>query len=52
MVEILSTCLAVLGPEIKIFIMSVLIVGPLCIIGILLLLKKIQNANPERIRWR
>ncbi len=44
--------LAVLGPEIKIFLFLVAILGPLCIIGVVLLLKTIEKKSPERIRWK
>jgi len=29
-----------------------MIIGPLCIAGLILLLKKIEKDNPERIRWK
>ncbi len=48
----MGTVLAVLDPSIKIFISLAAIAGPLSILGIILLLKKIEKNNPERIRWR
>ena len=43
---------AVLDPAIKTFIVIVAIAGPLSIVGIIFLLKKIEQDNPERIRWK
>ena len=43
---------AVLGPSIKNFIQVVLVIGPLSVVGLLLLLRKIEKDNPERIGWR
>ena len=42
----------ILDPLIKTFIEVVIIVGPLSILGVILLLKKIEKDNPDRIRWR
>tara|TARA_B100000700_G_scaffold321627_1_gene421295 strand:+ start:2831 stop:2989 length:159 start_codon:yes stop_codon:yes gene_type:complete len=42
----------VLDPLIKTFIELVIIIGPLSIVGVILLLKKIEKDNPERIRWK
>ena len=41
-----------LDPLIKIFIEVVIIIGPLSITGVILLLKKIEIDNPDRIRWK
>ncbi len=42
----------VLEPLIKTFIEVVIIIGPLSILGVILLLKKIEKDNPDRIRWK
>ncbi len=47
-----ATIFASLDPTIKSFIGVVSILGPLSILGVVLLLKKIEKQNPERIRWR
>tara|TARA_Y100001968_G_C19240376_1_gene659112 strand:- start:164 stop:310 length:147 start_codon:yes stop_codon:yes gene_type:complete len=41
-----------LDPTIKAFIAVVSIVGPLAIAGLLFILKKIENHDPKRIRWK
>tara|TARA_B100000945_G_scaffold253270_1_gene210291 strand:- start:431 stop:637 length:207 start_codon:yes stop_codon:yes gene_type:complete len=43
---------AVLDPLIKSFIQVVIIIGPLTIAGVVLLLKRIEKENPDRIRWK
>ena len=43
---------AVLDPLIKTFIQVTLVIGPLCLVGVILLLKKIEKDQPERIRWK
>ena len=43
---------AVLDPLIKTFIQVTLVIGPLCLVGVILLLKKIEKDHPERIRWK
>ncbi|KGG14454.1 hypothetical protein EV11_1084 [Prochlorococcus sp. SS52] len=43
---------AVLDPGIKLFISIVAIAGPLSILLMFLLLKKIEKNSPDRIRWR
>ena len=48
----MNIVLAVLDPTIKTFIYVVAIAGPLSIAVLILLLKKIEKNNPERIRWR
>ncbi len=47
-----ASTLAVLSPEIKYFIGAMIVCGPLGIFGLILILKKIQKKNPDRIRWR
>ena len=42
----------VLDPSIKIFIEVVIIIGPLTLAGLILLLKKIEKDNPDRVRWK
>tara|TARA_B100000945_G_C20075043_1_gene454210 strand:- start:196 stop:360 length:165 start_codon:yes stop_codon:yes gene_type:complete len=42
----------VLDPLIKTFIEVVIIIGPLSIAGVILLLKKIEKNNPDRVRWK
>ena len=41
-----------LAPLIETFIEVVIIIGPLTIAGVILLLKKIEKDNPDRIRWK
>ena len=41
-----------LDPLIKTFIEVVIIIGPLSLAGVILLLKKIEKDNPDRIRWK
>ena len=43
---------AALDPIIKTFIEVVIIIGPLSLAGVILLLKKIEKDNPDRIRWK
>ena len=42
----------VLDPLIKNFIEVVIIIGPLSILGVILVLKKIVKDDPDRIRWK
>ena len=42
----------VLDPLIKTFIEFVIIIGPLTLAGLILLLKKIEKDNPDRVRWK
>tara|TARA_Y100001968_G_scaffold134454_1_gene122656 strand:+ start:275 stop:487 length:213 start_codon:yes stop_codon:yes gene_type:complete len=42
----------VLDPLIKTFIQVALVIGPLSLVGVILLLRKIEKDHPERIRWR
>ncbi len=44
--------LGVIGPEIKIFLAAVAVLGPLSIGILLFIIKRIEKENPERIRWR
>ncbi len=46
------SCFAVLDPFIKGFIQVALVIGPLSLVGVILLLRKIEKDYPERIRWR
>ena len=41
----------VLDPLIITFIQVALVLGPLSLLGVLLLLRKIEKDHPERIRW-
>ena len=50
-VEIMN-CFAVLDPLIQTFIQVALIIGPLSLVGVVLLLRKIEKDHPERIRWK
>ena len=50
-VEIMN-CFAVLDPLIKTFIQVALVIGPLSLVGLVLLLRKIEKDHPERIRWK
>ena len=43
---------AVLDPLIKTFMQVALVIGPLSLVGLVLLLKKIEKDHPERIRWK
>ena len=42
----------VLNPLIKTFIQVALVIGPLSFLGVILILKKIEKDNPDRIRWK
>ena len=44
--------LAVLDPFIKNFIQVSLVIGPLSLVVLIMLLKKIEKDNPDRIRWK
>ena len=50
-VEIMN-CFAVLDPLIKTFMQVALFIGPLSLVGLVLLLRKIEKEHPERIRWK
>mgnify|MGYP006268255349 FL=1 len=43
---------AVLDPLIKTFMQVALVIGPLSLVGVVLLLRKIEKEHPERIRWK
>jgi len=43
---------AVLDPLIKTFIQVALVLGPLSLLGVVLILRKIEKDHPERIRWK
>ena len=43
---------AVLDPLIKTFIQVTLVIGPLSLVGVVLILRKIEKDHPERIRWK
>ena len=45
-------CFAVLDPLIKTFMQVALVIGPLSLVGLVLLLRKIEKDHPERIRWK
>ena len=45
-------CFAVLDPLIKTFIEVALVIGPLSLVVVVLLLRKIEKDHPERIRWK
>ena len=42
----------VLDPLIKTFMQVALVIGPLSLVGVILLLRKIEKDHPERIRWK
>ncbi len=41
-----------LDPLIITFIQVALVIGPLSLLGVVLLLRKIEKNHPERIRWK
>ena len=43
---------AVLDPFIKTFMQVALVIGPLSLVVLVLLLRKIEKDHPERIRWK
>ena len=43
---------AVLDPLINTFMQVALVIGPLSLVVVVLLLRKIENDHPERIRWK
>ena len=43
---------AFLDPLIKTFMQVALVIGPLSLVGLVLLLRKIEKDHPERIRWK
>ena len=48
----MMNCFAVLDPLIITFIQFALVIGPLSLVGVVLLLRKIGKDHPERIRWK
>ena len=48
----MMNCFAVLDPLIKTFMQVALVIGPLSLVGLVLLLRKIEKDYPERIRWK
>ncbi len=48
----MNNLFATLDPSIKGFISCVVILGPICILAMISLLKKIEKENPDKIRWR
>ena len=48
----MTNCFAVLDPVIKTFIQVALVIGPLSLVGVVLLLRKIEIDHPERKRWK
>ncbi len=43
---------AVLDPLIKTFMQVALVIGPLSLLGLVFLLRKIEKDHPELIRWK
>ncbi len=50
-VEIMNS-FAVLDPLIQTFMQVALVIGPLSLVGLVLLIRKIEKDHPERIRWK
>ncbi len=50
--ERVGNLFAILDPTIKTFIWITALLGPLSITCLILLLKKIEKADPNKIRWR
>ena len=48
----MMNCFAVLDPLIKTFMQVALFIGPLSLVGVVLILRKIEKDHPERIRWK
>ena len=48
----MMSCFVFLDPLIKGFIQVALLIGPLSLVGVILLLRKIEKDHPERIRWK
>ena len=48
----MMNCFAVLDPLIKTFIQVALVIGPLSLVCVVLILRKIEKDHPERIRWK
>ncbi len=43
---------AILDPLMQTFMQVALVIGPLSLVGLVLLLMKIEKDHPERIRWK
>ena len=48
----MMNCFAVLDPLIKTFIQVALVIGPLSLVSVVLILRKIEKDHPELIRWK
>ena len=48
----MMNCFGVLDPLITSFMQVALVIGPLSLVGLVLLLRKIEKDHPERIRWK
>ena len=48
----MMNCFAVLDPLIKTFMQVAFVIGPLSLVGLVLLLRKIEKDHPKRIRWK
>ena len=48
----MTNCFSVLDPLIKNFIQVALFIGPLSLVGVVLILRRIEKDHPERIRWK
>ena len=48
----MMNCFAVLDPLIKNFIQIALVIGPLSLVGVVLIRRKIEKDHLERIRWK
>ena len=48
----MMNCFGVLDPVLKTFIQFILVFGPLSLVGVVLILRKIEKDHPERIRWK
>jgi multidrug efflux pump subunit AcrB len=48
----MMNCFAVLDSSIRTFIQVALVIGPLSLVGVVLILRKIEKDHPERIRWK
>ena len=48
----MMNCFAVLDPLIITFIQVALVIGPLSLVGVVVILRKIEKDHPERIRWK
>ena len=46
------TTFVALGPELKLFLALVSVLGPVAIAVLVFIIKRIERENPGRIRWR